>query len=257
MRRALHAEWTKLRTVAGPRWLLLGAVVLTVAVGASAGSVVTCSSTACGHDQVRIALIGVGLGQALVAVLGVAVISGECGSGTIATTLVATPRRGTVLAAKAVVLSGAVAAAGTIAVLGSLLVARAILPGRGFTAAHGCAPLSLADGPTLRATVGSVLYLVLIALLALGIATVVRDAATGVGIVLALLHLIPLVAQAVGDPDLRELLERIGPGAGLAIQATTDLPDRPIGPWAGIGVLAAWAAVALLLAARSIQRRDG
>jgi ABC-2 type transport system permease protein len=32
VRLALHAEWTKLRTVPGPAWLLLAAVALTVAV---------------------------------------------------------------------------------------------------------------------------------------------------------------------------------------------------------------------------------
>jgi len=35
---ALHAEWTKLRTVAGPAWLLAGVITLTVAVGAAAAS---------------------------------------------------------------------------------------------------------------------------------------------------------------------------------------------------------------------------
>jgi hypothetical protein len=34
--------------------------------------------------------------------------------------------------------------------------------------------------------------------------------------------------------------------AGLAIQATTGLRSLPVSPWAGLGVLAAWAATALL-----------
>ena len=34
--------------------------------------------------------------------------------------------------------------------------------------------------------------------------------------------------------------------AGLAIQATTNLHHLPIGPWAGLAVLAAWAAAGLL-----------
>jgi ABC-2 type transport system permease protein len=33
--------------------------------------------------------------------------------------------------------------------------------------------------------------------------------------------------------------------AGLAVQATTGLGRLPIGPWAGLGVLSAWAAAAL------------
>src|SRR4029077_13126848 len=35
---ALHAEWTKLRTVTGPAWLLAGVIALTVAVGTVAAS---------------------------------------------------------------------------------------------------------------------------------------------------------------------------------------------------------------------------
>jgi ABC-2 type transport system permease protein len=47
MRPALHAEWTKMRTVASPLWLLLGAVVLTVAAGASVTAAVTCPPAGC------------------------------------------------------------------------------------------------------------------------------------------------------------------------------------------------------------------
>ena len=36
LRDPLHAEWTKLRTVAGPAWLLAGTIAATVAVGAAA-----------------------------------------------------------------------------------------------------------------------------------------------------------------------------------------------------------------------------
>lgn len=69
-----------------------------------------------------------------------------------------------------------------------------ILPGNGFTAAHGFGPLSLGDGPTLRAVAGSVLYLALIALLSLGLATALRDSSAAIAVVLgawttaALLH---------------------------------------------------------------------
>jgi ABC-2 type transport system permease protein len=242
MRPALYAEWTKIRTVAAPRWLLLGTIVATVALGAAATSVVT------GGDRTRLSLLGVVLGQALVAILAVLVIGGEYGSGMIRTTLTAMPRRLTVLAAKALVLTGVVAAAGTIAVLGSLLAGRLLLP-------RGSLPLT--DGPTLRAAAGSVLYLTLIALLSLGIAAVVRDSASSIGVVLGLLFLLPILAQVVGDPHWQRLLERIGPmSAGLAIQATTDLHALPLSPWAGLGVTAAWAATALTAGGLLLSTRD-
>jgi ABC-2 type transport system permease protein len=182
------------------------------------------------------------------AILAVLVISGEYSSGMIRTTLTAMPRRSTVLAAKALVLTGVVAAAGTIAVLGSLLAGRLVLP-RG--------SLALADGPALRAAAGSVLYLTLIALLSLGVAAIVRDSATSIGVILGLLYLLPILAQVIGDPHWQRLLERIGPmSAGLAIQATTDVQDLPLSPWAGLGVTAGWAAAALAAGGLLLSRRD-
>ncbi len=257
MRPALHAEWTKLRTVTSPRWLLLGMIAATVALSAGATSVVTCTSAGCGGDMTRLSLIGVELGQALVAILAVLVISGEYRSGMIRTTLAAMPRRATVFAAKAITLTGVVAAAGSIAVLGSLLAGRFILPRNGFTAAHGYPDLSLADGATLRATAGSILYLTLIALLSLGIAAIVRDSATSIGVILGLLYLLPIVSQVIGNPHGQRLLQQIGPmSAGLGIQATTHLHSLPLSPWAGLGVTAGWAAAALMAGGLLLRIRD-
>ena len=257
MRLALHAEWTKIRTVASPLSLLLGTIAATVALSVAVTSVVTCGAAGCSDDTTKLSLTGVELGQALVAILAVLVISGEYSSGMIRTTLAAMPHRATVLAAKAVTLTGVVAAAGTVAVLGSLLAGRLILPGHGFTAARGYPALSLADGPTLRAAVGSILYLALIALLSLGVATVVRDSATSIGVVLGLLYLVPIISQVIGNPHWQRLLQQIGPmSAGLAIQATTDLRSLPISPWAGLGVTAGWAAAALLAGGLLLRMRD-
>ena len=257
MRLALHAEWTKIRTVASPLSLLLGTIAATVALSVVVTSVMTCGAADCGDDTTKLTLTGVELGQALVAILAVLVISGEYISGMIRTTLAAMPHRATVLAAKAVTLTGVVAAAGTVAVLGSLLAGRLILPGHGFTAARGYPALSLADGPTLRAAVGSILYLALIALLSLGVATVVRDSATSIGVVLGLLYLVPIISQVIGNPHWQRLLQQIGPmSAGLAIQATTDLRSLPISPWAGLGVTAGWAAAALLAGGLLLRMRD-
>lgn len=255
--RALRAEWTKLRTAGGTGRLLLLAVALTVAVGCGTARAVKCPDAGCGQDAVKLALTGVTVGQAVVAVFAVLAVSGEYGTGMIRTTLTAVPNRLTVLTAKATVLTTVVLASGTAAVLASLLAGRYILPGNGFTEAHGYAPLSLADGPTLRAAVGSVLYLALIALIGLGVAMAVREAATAIGIVLGLLYLFPVVTQVVHDPEWQRHLQQIAPmTAGLAVQATVNLHKLPTGPWAGLGVLAAWAAAALLVGGLLLQRRD-
>jgi ABC-2 type transport system permease protein len=257
MRPALHAEWTKLRTVASPWWLLLGMIAATVALGAGAIAVVTCTSAGCGDDVTRLSLIGVQLGQVLAAVLAVLMISGEYSSGMIGTTLTAMPHRTTVLAAKAITVTGAVAVAGIPAVLGSLLAGRLILSRQGFTTAGGHPVLSLADGTTLRAAAGSILYLALISLLSLGIAAIGRDSATSIGVVLALLYLFPIISQVIGNPHWQRLLQQIGPmSAGLAIQATTHLDSLPLSPWAGLGITAGWAAGALMAGGLLLGIRD-
>ena len=254
--RALCAEWTKLRTLSGTWWLLLTVIALTAAVGSAAAATVTCQTAGCGQDPARIALSGVDLSQAVVAILAVLAISGEYSTGMIRSTLTAMPRRSTVLAAKAVVLAGLALAAGTAGVLASVLAARLILPGHGFTPVHGYPPLSLASGADLRAAAGSVLYLALIALLALGVATAVRDSAVSIGLVLGLLYLFPVIASAL-NPHWSRHLQQIGPmSAGLSVQATADLRALPLTPWQGLGVLAVWAAGALLIGGLALRFRD-
>jgi len=207
VRHALHAEWTKLRTLASTFWLLSAAAALTVTVSAAAAAATRCPSGACADDPAKVSLTGIYLGQAVIAVLAVTAASSEYGTGMIRLTLAATPRRLTVLAAKAVVLA--------------------------------------------------VLDLVLVALLSLGAATAVREAAASIGVVLGLLYLFPIIAAVAGNPDLARHVEQIGPmTAGLAIQATTGLGTLPISPWTGLGVLAAWAMGALLLAGVLLRRRD-
>jgi ABC-2 type transport system permease protein len=103
-----------------------------------------------------------------------------------------------------------------------------------------------------------VLYLVLVALLSLGIATIVRDAAAATGAVLGTLYVAPLAAVFLGsEPTWQRFVERYTPtNAGLAILNTTDLHNLVISPWAGLGVLAAWAAAALLAAGVLLHLRD-
>jgi ABC-2 type transport system permease protein len=257
MTAALYAEWTKLRTLASTPWLLIGTVALTVGVSVAVAAATHQSpGSGGGQDPTKLALTGVDLGQAVLAVLAVLTISEEYGTGMIRTTLTAIPRRLVLLGAKAANVAGLTVVAGVLGVAGCLLAGRLLLPAAGFDPAHGYALVSIARGPTLRAAAGSALYLVLIALLALGVATAIRDTAVSIGAVLALLYLPPLLAQVVSGA-LRRHIEQIAPmTVGLAIQATTNLHNLPIAPWAGLGVLAAWATASLLIAGALLRRRD-
>ena len=259
---ALRAEWTKVRTLPGMSWLLLAAAALTITVGAATAAAFHCAGAGCspavtGADPAKISLTGVYLGQVLVAVLAVLVVGGEYGTGMILVTFTAMPRRLAVLLSKAAVVTGLTLAASLIGILGSVLAGRLLLPPRGLTAANGYTVLSLGNGADLRAVFGSVLYLVLIALLALGITTVVRDSGLAIGLVLGLLFLFPILAAVVSDHTLARHLAQASPMiAGLCIQATVGVRSLPLTPWQGLGVTAAWAAGALLLGAAVLRLRD-
>jgi ABC-type transport system involved in multi-copper enzyme maturation permease subunit len=257
----VHAEWTKLRTLRANAWLVLAIVGLTVATSVASTASVDVSScpspSACFEDTTKLSLGGVRLGQVAVVVLAVQAVGDEYGTGMIRTTLAATPRRHAVLLGKAAVVAAVVAAAGTLAVLGSLAAGRAILPGNGFTAANGYEALSLADGPTARASAGTVLYLVLVALLALGVAAALRDTPAALTAVLALLFVVPVLTSVVGDPHWQDRLQKVAPmPAGLAIQATTALERLPIGPWPGLAVLGGYAGASLLAGGLLLGARD-
>lgn len=256
-RRALSAEWTKLRTETGNLWMLLGTVLLTVGIGAGVAGTTKCPSVGCGQDAAKLSLTGIMAGQVVVAIVAVLTVGNEYSTGMIRTTFIAMPRRTEVLAAKSAVLSAVTAAAGLLSVLGSILVGKLVLPGNGFTARNGYASLLGAGGTLLRVVVGSVLYLVLVALLGLGIVTAVRSSAGAIGIVLALLFVFPILIHVVSNPTWQRHLNQIAPmSAGLGVQTTLDIAKLPIGPWQGLGVVAIWAAAALVIGGTLLRTRD-
>jgi ABC-2 type transport system permease protein len=184
-----------------------------------------------------------------VAVIAVLAVGTEYSSGLIRPTLAAIPRRTSVLVAKAVLIGALVALASVVGVLVSVLIGRIILRGHGFTLP--------AVTVVLRPAIGSVLYLTLVALLSVGVAFAVRSSAAGIGVVLGLLYLFPIVALAASDPTWQRRLQQIGPStAGLGIQATVDLDDLVLSPWAGLGVLAMWALAWLVVGGLVLTRHD-
>jgi ABC-2 type transport system permease protein len=257
--RTIRSEWTKLRTVPATAWLVLAGIACTVGLAALVTASVNlehCESP-CMEDTTALSLIGVKLGQIALVALAVLAVSGEYSTGTIRATLAANPRRWVLLASKLAVTTATALAAGVVAVGGSLLAGRFILPGSGLSSANGYATLSLGNDLTLRAAVGSVLYLGLIALLSASIAVIVRDAAASITTVVALLYLAPMLGLFLTDPQWEHRLKRFAPmEAGLTIQHTIKLDTLQVGPWAGLGTLGGYAAAAALAAGLSLQARD-
>jgi hypothetical protein len=172
-------------------------------------------------------------------------VTSEYRRGLIRTTFAAAPARGRVLAAKAVVIGGVAAVVGLVTAFGIFLLGRpAGLP---------VPPLS--DGAVLRAVLGTAPLVALVALLSLGAGAALRHSAAAVTAVVVLV-VVPQVV-ATGLPlSAATWLQRVTPTAGFAILETRHRYDSAIGPWAGLAVLAAYAAAALAFAHWQLRRRD-
>jgi ABC-2 type transport system permease protein len=259
--RSLHAEWTKLRTVPSTGWLLLGTVLATTIVAAAiadGSQPPPCQpDLPCAADIPRLTLFGARVGQVAVVVLAALAVTGEYTTGLVHQTLAATPRRYRALGAKAAVSVAAGMAAGAVAVFCSVVVAAHIFAARGYTEAGGYPSLRPTDPAALRASVGTILYFGLVALLSAGVATVVRDSAAALIVVFTLLFAFPILAATVKDATWARRLHQWSPmDAGLSIQATTDMTRVPLQPWTGLAVLAAWAVGAAMLGALLFRYRD-
>jgi ABC-2 type transport system permease protein len=112
------------------------------------------------------------------------------------------------------------------------------------------------DGYALRAVVASGLYLALLAVFSLGLGTILRHTAGAITLVLALL-LGPVIAISFLPESVAEWFEKFSlMGAGIAGQQTVVRDDAiPLGPWEGLGVVAAYAAAALVVALYVIRMR--
>jgi ABC-2 family transporter protein len=256
--RAVRAEWTKLRTLRSTTWSILGIVGLTIALTAFLCGLAQTDAARVGEgddDIVANSLFGVHLGLIAVVAFAALAIAAEYRTGTIRSTFTAMPGRGTVLGAKALLVSGLVFASGLVASAASFLLGQPLLHGGGFVP-PAYPYVSLGDPPVVRAVVGTALFLTALALFALGVATIVRRSASAIAVVLGLL-LVPVVVSDALSERTRELVRELTPIAGVAIQTTRERVDNlPIGPWGGLAVTVAWAAGAMFVAAWTLRVRD-
>ncbi|QEU95590.1 ABC transporter permease subunit [Streptomyces kanamyceticus] len=218
------------------------------------------------NDLAVMALDGAQLGLVLIAALGVLFITSEYRRDMIRTTFTASPRRGRVLAAKAVVIGAAAFVAGLVACVAAFLVSAPELKG-GDPLPMLFADLSLTDGPALRAVIGTAAVLALVAVLALGLGALMRGTAAAIATVVVL-FVLPLILLGGLPLGLAHGIQRLTPVAGFAVQntlprydqvATVCLPEEscyPQGPWTGVATLALYAVLVLGAAMWRLRRRD-
>lgn len=205
-------------------------------------------------DVVMNGLAGVYFGLIALMVLGVLFATSEFRTGLVRTTLTVVPRRAHVLAGKALVVGTVGLAAGLIGSVGAFFVVQPIQRSHGYVA-PAYPPPSLTDPTVLRAVAGTAVVLALLAVFGLAVGTIVRRTAGALIVVLPLVLVPALISDALA-PSTSAWLRRLVPTAGLAIQQTRDRWDTAIGPWQGLGVLAAYTAGALAMAFWLLRRRD-
>ncbi|MDX6206335.1 MAG: hypothetical protein QOF39_2392 [Frankiales bacterium] len=216
-----------------------------------------------GTNTVDRSLVGAFAGLMVMIVLGAMFITAEYRRGLIRTTLTASPRRGRVLAAKALVLGGiAFVAALAASALAFWLVG-------GLRRSKGDYSLPVSTLTEMRVVVGTAGILAVTAVLALAVGSILRRSAGAVTavVVLTVLPYILAVASVLPAAPAQWLL-RVTPAAAFAIQqsipeypqvSTLYTPANgyfPLAPWLGFGVLCAWTAAALALAVVLLRRRD-
>ncbi|MFL6072640.1 MAG: hypothetical protein ACJ73S_04505 [Mycobacteriales bacterium] len=234
-------EWIKLRSLRSVWWTLAITVAGAVGIATTVGL-----KTRNGHgDLTNNALAGVSVGLLGLGVLGVLVITGEFTSGAIRSTFAVAPRRTLVLAAKAAVFGGMALAAGELAAFIAFVAGTATLPAR-ITAPP------LGQGAVFRAVALSGVGLCLVALLGLGLGTIVRHTGAAVGVLLGGVFAGTQIAGAIS----RALLPYVPIGLVGGSLGAVQHQDGTIGPWPALGVLSLYAAVALLVGGWLLARRD-
>lgn len=187
--------------------------------------------------------------------LGVLVTTSEYRWGVIRTTLAAAPRRGWVLAAKAVAVTVTTFPVALIATTAALLAAQPLLRRNGYRPPTYPDPSPL-DPAVLRVVAGTATVLTLLALLGLGIGALVRRNAGAITVVAAAV-LVPVVAT----PFAPSWLQRLTPVAGLSVQQVRETDDTLLlpwvgRPWIGFAVLCGYTSLALAAGYWRLRRSD-
>jgi ABC-type transport system involved in multi-copper enzyme maturation permease subunit len=204
-----------------------------------------------------------GLVASLIALIVIATmfITGEFRRGLIRTTFTATPQRGRVLAAKAIVI-------GTVTfVAGALAAALAVPLGEHLLTANGNYVLPATTLTVARVIAGSGALLAVTAVAALALASILRRSAGAVTAGIAV-FVVPYVVGSIGSGTAETWLFRLTPAAGFSMLGAVPRSPLvgypytlangyyPLSPWAGCAVLCAYAALALVAAAVVLRRRD-
>ena len=252
--RVLWAEWVKLWSLRSTRWSLLAAVVSMAALGVIVAAVQMGRwSHLSLHERlaikpIDISLTGLDLAQLAIGALGVLIISGEYTTGMISSSVMAVPRRLPILWSKIGVF------ASVTFVLMLVASFAAFFGSEAFLGAHDL-NVGLGAPHALRAIVGSALFLTVLGVFCVAIGALVRNSAGGISTFVAVMFVIPGLAEilpaSVGDAINPYLPSNAGEAVAQAVPAA-----HTLAPWTGFGVFVGYTAIAVGAAAFTLMRRD-
>ena len=249
----IRGEWIKFRSVRSTSLALIATGVVTVALGmvfsATVDSGEDVPNAAVGlTDPVQLALGAVDLTAMIVGVLGVLVIAGEYSTGLIRTTFAAVGSRLSVLGAKAVVLGLATMVAISVTAVLALWLGQAVYAG-------DQAILALSDPDAIGVIVGTTVYVTGIALMGLSLGAILRSTASGIGVLVGAVFILPGLMQLLPDAFTDVVLKYLPSEAGSVMMSTVSDPNL-LSTGAAYAVFAAWVLGLLAVAAVLTRIRD-
>jgi ABC-2 type transport system permease protein len=255
LRGCITMEWVKLRSLRSTWWALgltpvvmIGLAIVVLWHYPGQWDQMSRADRA-SFDPTNDGFVGVALAQLIVAVVGVLAVTGEYSSGMIRSTLTAVPRRGLVLAAKAVVVGAVILVVGEIAAFAAFPAGQAVLVS---PAPHA----TLGQPGVLRAVALAGVYLALIALAGLGIGMIVRRSAVAIAIIAGLIFVLPPILLAL-PTAAQHAVQGFLPEIIAENSLTAVKPEAfSLSPWAGLGMLCLYAAVLLGTGGWLLARRD-
>ncbi|WP_338320713.1 ABC transporter permease, partial [Streptomyces lonarensis] len=249
---ALLAEWTKIRSVRSTIWTLLVMMVVTVGIGTGVAAIISATSEQ-GFDPPIAGFIGILLGHIAIVTFGVLVTSTEYTTGMIRTSLVASPRRGRLLAAKCVIFSVISFAAVAVALGLTLVLSSALL-------SDTEAAREMPGDAWLTSVLGVALYVTLLGLLGLAMGSLLRSSAGAITVMLGIV-LLPTIAApflyiSESMRDVAEQIDAFSAIGGMSALSVSYTGDFDHSGWPQTAVLAAVVAAALLGAWARLRSAD-
>jgi ABC-type transport system involved in multi-copper enzyme maturation permease subunit len=249
---ALRSEFTKIRSVRSTYWTLLAMFVVTVGFGALASTGAAHGPHGPFFDPTRQSLAGLYIGQLIIGVLGVLVISSEYSTGMIRTTLTTNPHRGVMIAAKGVVFTVVALVTSLVTSFAAFFVGQALMSSDHISTTIG-------SPNVLRAVIGGALFLTACGVLAFGLGLLIRHTAGGIGAMTGLLFVVTILVNFLPQSWQDHVDKWVPALAGGQLWMTGPRPPGAtpmFGPWTSFAILCGYAAVAVAAGVILFRKRD-